>query len=56
MTTEDLFIQWWRESYSNTKPPSQVVMTHTAFADYFLAQQTKSLLEQVRSTTGGQTL
>jgi hypothetical protein len=55
MTTEALFLQWWKESYPNAKPPSQVVMTHVAFADYISARQTQTLLEQVRGTTGGTT-
>ena len=55
MTTEALFLQWWAESYPNTKPPSQVVMTHVAFAEYFSSPQTQTLLEQVRGTTGGPT-
>ena len=53
MTTEELFLQWWKESYPNAKPPSHTVLTHVSFAEYFSAYQTQTLLEQVRGTTGG---
>jgi hypothetical protein len=55
MTTEELFLQWWKESFPNAKPAPHAVMTHVAFADYAAACQTQTLLEQVRGITGGQT-
>jgi len=55
MTTEELFLQWWRESFPHAKPATHAVITHVAFADYLVEHQTQTLLEQVRGTPGGQT-
>jgi hypothetical protein len=45
MTTEQLFLQWWAESYPNTKAAPHTVMSHVAFAEYVDSVCTKVVLD-----------
>lgn len=48
MLLDELFLQWWAESYPHAKPATHTVFTHVAFAQHVLDRQTQVLLEQVR--------
>lgn len=45
MTTEQLFMKWWGESYPNAKPAPHTVTTHVAFAEYIDSVRTKDVLD-----------
>lgn len=47
MTTEQLFLQWWSESYPNTKAAPHTVMSHVAFAEYVDSVRTKDVLDAI---------
>ena len=53
MTTEELFLQWWAESYPHAKPAPHTVTTHVAFAEYLDDKRTKEVLESI-SKAGAQ--
>jgi len=52
MLLDEMFLQWWAESYPNAKPATHTVATHVAFAQHVLDQQMQVLLEQVRKQEG----
>jgi hypothetical protein len=52
MLLDEMFLQWWAESYPTAKPATHTVATHVAFAQHVLDQQMKVLLEQVRKPEG----
>lgn len=45
MTTEQLFLKWWAESYPNAKAAPHTVMSHVAFAEYVDSVRTKDVLD-----------
>ena len=47
MTTEQLFMQWWAESYPNAKPAPHTITTHVAFAEYIDRKRTQDVLESI---------
>lgn len=47
MTTEQLFLQWWAESYPNAKAAPHTVMSHVAFAEYVDSVRTKDVLDAI---------
>jgi len=52
MLLDEMFLQWWAESYPNAKPATHTVATHVAFAQHVLDQQVQVLLEEVRNQEG----
>lgn len=47
MTTEQLFLQWWSDSYPNAKAAPHTVMSHVAFAEYVDSMRTKDVLDAI---------
>lgn len=47
MTTEQLFLKWWSESYPNAKAAPHTVMSHVAFAEYVDSMRTKDVLDAI---------
>lgn len=56
---EDAFMQWWRDSYG-LAPGPHAVMTHTAWAQYFVANIPRPSVEEIGrladQASGGATL
>lgn len=53
MTTEQLFREWWSDSYPSVPPNSRTVETHVAFADYVDQRRTKEVLESIARESNG---
>ena len=52
MTTEELFLKWWGESYPHAKPAPHTIFTHVGFADYVDQVRTQDVLDALgRNTT-----
>lgn len=47
MTTEELFLEWWAESYPYAKPATHTITTHVAFAEYLDSKRTQEVLESI---------
>ena len=45
MTTEELFLKWWGESYPHAKPAPHTIFTHVGFADFVDSTRTKDVLD-----------
>lgn len=52
VTTEELFLKWWAESYPSVKPAPHTVFTHVAFADYIDQVRTKDVLDAINRNAG----
>ncbi|MEN9726451.1 MAG: hypothetical protein RL434_817 [Pseudomonadota bacterium] len=47
MTTEQLFLEWWKESYPHAKPAPHTITTHVAFAEYIDRKRTQDVLDSI---------
>jgi hypothetical protein len=47
MTTEELFLEWWKESYPHAKPAPHTITTHVAFAEYIDRKRTQDVLDSI---------
>jgi hypothetical protein len=47
MTTEELFLEWWKESYPHAKPAPHTITTHVAFAEYIDRKRTQDVLDSL---------
>ena len=45
VTTEQLFMEWWSQSYPNVKPAPHTITTHVAFAEYIDSKRTQEVLD-----------
>jgi len=55
VTTDELFLAWWAESYPSVKPAPHTVFTHVAFADYIDQVRTKEVLDAISRSAGDDT-
>lgn len=46
-STEQLFREWWSDSYPSAPPNSRTVETHVAFAEYVDQRRTQEVLDSI---------
>jgi len=52
MTTEELFLKWWLESYPGTIPGEYAKITHVGFANYLDSIRRMELLQAMGKSDG----